>query len=67
MPALRNPITGIAGCCSRAATGHVTAEPPSRVMNLRRFSPPSAPATRVRPVYRMFSLPRSGGGSMGQT
>ena len=22
MPALRNPITGIAGCCARAASGH---------------------------------------------
>src|SRR5262249_4255628 len=28
---LRNPITGIAGCCARAASGHATA-PPSRVI-----------------------------------
>jgi hypothetical protein len=28
----RNPITGIAGCCARAANGHAAA-PPSNVMN----------------------------------
>src|SRR5262249_21101505 len=33
---LRNPITGIAGCCARAASGHAAA-PPSSVMNSRRF------------------------------
>jgi hypothetical protein len=32
----RNPITGIAACCARAASGH-TAAPPSSVMNVRRF------------------------------
>src|SRR6516165_2398209 len=32
----RNPTTGIAGCCARAASGHAAAEPPSSVMNLRR-------------------------------
>jgi uncharacterized protein YchJ len=30
------PITGIAGCCARAASGHATAAPPSSVMNSRR-------------------------------
>jgi len=29
-----NPITGIAGCCARAASGHA-ATPPSSVMNSR--------------------------------
>ena len=33
---LRNPITGIAGCCARAASGHAAA-PPSSPMNVRRF------------------------------
>ena len=33
---LRKPITGIAGCCARAATGHAAAAPPSSVMNSRR-------------------------------
>ena len=33
---LRNPTTGIAGCCARAASGHAIA-PPRRVMNSRRF------------------------------
>ena len=32
----RKPTTGIAGCCARAATGHVVAAPPSSVMNSRR-------------------------------
>src|SRR5262249_51380515 len=35
---LRKPITGSAGCCARAATGHVAAAPPTRVMNSRRFT-----------------------------
>jgi hypothetical protein len=34
----RKPTTGIAGCCTRAASGHVAAVPPSSVMNSRRFS-----------------------------
>src|SRR6516162_3508940 len=35
---LRNPITGIVGCCARATTGHAAAAPPSSVMNSRRFT-----------------------------
>jgi len=34
---LRNPITGIAGCCARAATGDAMAAPPSTAMNSRRL------------------------------
>ena len=37
MLAMRNPITGIAGCCARAASGHAAAAPPSSVMNSRRL------------------------------
>jgi hypothetical protein len=33
---LRKPITDIAGCCARAARGHVTAAPPSVAKNFRR-------------------------------
>jgi hypothetical protein len=33
---LRNPITGIAGCCARAASGQATA-PPRVAMNSRRL------------------------------
>jgi len=36
-PAFTNPITGIAGCCARATSGHATAVPPSSVMNSRRL------------------------------
>ena len=36
---LRNPITGIAGCCARAASGHAAAAPPSRLTNSRRLMP----------------------------
>jgi hypothetical protein len=32
---LRNPITGIAVCCARAASGH-NAAPPNSVMKSRR-------------------------------
>jgi uncharacterized protein YchJ len=35
--AFRNPITGVAGCCARAASGQAAAAPPSSVMNARRF------------------------------
>jgi hypothetical protein len=30
-------MTGIVGCCARAESGQATAEPPSTVMNSRRF------------------------------
>jgi hypothetical protein len=33
----RNPITGIAGCCALAASGHAAAAPPISVMNSRRL------------------------------
>jgi hypothetical protein len=32
-----NAITGIAGCCARAASGHVAAAPPSSAMKARLF------------------------------
>src|SRR5262249_49226723 len=31
----RSPITGIAGCCARAASGQAAAVPPNRAMNSR--------------------------------
>src|SRR5215469_11587099 len=34
---LSNPITGIAGCCARAASGHGATAPPSTEMNSRRL------------------------------
>jgi hypothetical protein len=34
---LRYPITGIPGCCARAASGHEAAALPRSVMNWRRF------------------------------
>src|SRR5262249_22184928 len=33
---LRNPTTGIAGCCARAASGHAATAPPSAAINSRR-------------------------------
>ncbi len=42
------PITDIAGCCARAASGHVAAAPPSRVMNSRRLMRAPRPRTRHR-------------------
>jgi hypothetical protein len=35
---LRNPITGIAGCCALAAIGHAAAAPLRSVMKSRRFT-----------------------------
>ena len=35
---LKNPITGIAGCCARAANGHAATAPPKSVMNSRRLN-----------------------------
>src|SRR5262245_41042742 len=37
-PECKNPITGIAGCCARAASGNAAAAPPMSVMSLRRFN-----------------------------
>jgi hypothetical protein len=39
----RNPITGIAGCCARAAIGHAVALP-RKAMNSRRFMMSNFPA-----------------------
>jgi hypothetical protein len=33
----RNPITGIAGCCARAASGHAAAVLPNKAINSRRL------------------------------
>ena len=44
----RNPITGIAGCCARAASGHAAAAPPSSVMNSRRLAAWMPPVGFVR-------------------
>jgi len=43
-----SPITGIAACCARAASGHETAAPPSSVMNSRRFTAPSLLCVRPK-------------------
>ena len=48
---LRNPTTGIAACCARAASGHAAA-PPRSVMNSRRLT--RSPHRRVRANYRRF-------------
>ena len=42
----RNPTTGIAGCCARAASGHAAAAPPRTPRNSRRLM--SAPRLRRR-------------------
>jgi hypothetical protein len=34
---LKMPTTGIVSCCARAASGHVTAAPPTRPRNSRRL------------------------------
>ena len=37
---LRNPITGIGGCCARAASGHAAAPPATPLMKSRRLMQP---------------------------
>jgi 2-polyprenyl-6-methoxyphenol hydroxylase-like FAD-dependent oxidoreductase len=36
---LRTPITGVAFCCARAASGHVVIAPATKIMNSRRLMP----------------------------
>src|SRR5262249_37215338 len=43
-----DPITGIARCCARAASGHATVAPPSSVMKSRRFTARCLPCSRPR-------------------
>jgi hypothetical protein len=50
----RSPISGIAGCCARAVSGHAAAAPPRRVMNARRLTLDLPPPESV---YRALSLP----------
>ena len=50
---LRNPITGIAGCCARAASGHAAAAPPSSVMNSRRFTAQYLPCFRPKEIAHL--------------
>jgi hypothetical protein len=64
---LRNPITGIVGCCARAASGHAAALPSSD-MNSRRFMAPFRGAVRYHTLEvkgasqrRKNGLLRSGG------
>ena len=42
-------MTGIAGCCARAASGHAAAAPPSSVMNSRRSHSITSSAATSRP------------------
>jgi hypothetical protein len=42
---LRNPISGVFGCCAREASGHDTAVPTRTAMNSRRLMASPAPRT----------------------
>ena len=53
-PVMRHPITGIAFCCARAASGHVAAAPPRSVMNPRRCM--SHPGNTSRPAAKPSTL-----------
>ena len=50
---LSHPITGIAGCCARAASGHAAAAPPSSVMNSRRLSFDHLVGEREQPIRHL--------------
>src|SRR5262249_39440943 len=55
----RNPITGIAGCCARAASGHAAA-PPINARNSRRFMDTPAPEQHAYGVTAVRALERGG-------
>jgi hypothetical protein len=53
------PITGIAGCCPPAASGHAAAALPSSVMNWRRLTlSMGSPPEPAVPAYRRLRMPR---------
>jgi hypothetical protein len=54
-PLPRNPITGIAGCCARAASGNAAIVPVISKMNSRRFIANPAPDT-LNPSVSKFSV-----------
>ena len=56
-PAVRKPITGIAGCCARAASGHAR-RAAKQLMNSRRFI--RSPRRRVRAGRRHIKAERLG-------
>jgi hypothetical protein len=53
---LRNPITGMFGCCGRAASGQAAA-PPMSVMNSRRLMPSMASSQANLVVLKNCPLP----------
>ena len=60
--ALRNPITGIAGCCARDASGHAAVAPPSSAMNSRRFTAQCLRASHERIAHLGVAGARCGAG-----
>src|SRR5262249_17481195 len=48
--------TGTAGCCARAASGHVTAEPPMTLMKSLRRTEPPAVRLRTTPVFKVYQI-----------
>ena len=56
-PLHMNPITGIAGCCARAASGHLAAAPPSSVMNSRRHHSITSSARASTVAGRVTPIP----------
>ena len=48
--------TGTAGCCARAASGHVTAEPPMTLMKSLRRTQPPAVRLRTTPVFKAYQI-----------
>jgi hypothetical protein len=57
-----NPITGIAGCCARAASGQTAAAAPSSVMNARLFT--RSPRRRERVASAASETERFDGGQI---
>jgi hypothetical protein len=60
-PLLRNPTTGIAACCARAASGHAAAALPSATSNSRRPMVTVMRPSRARCVKRRIPRGRPAG------
>src|SRR5262245_30252780 len=60
--ACENPITGIVGCCARAASGHPATPLPRSAMNSRRLMGLTPRPRITRQVYQVRAVHRSKSG-----
>ncbi|HUL89633.1 MAG TPA: hypothetical protein VLU23_15820 [Pseudolabrys sp.] len=65
-PLFKNPITGIADCCARAASGRATANPTATLTKSLRRTRPSPVRLKTTPILKVYQIKAvmsaSGGG-----